>query len=107
MLISIDVLRPESARLNFGLRTLQLPLYQDISIPVRIVPKSQQSINRTIIAAQLVTVLAQSAARIPVKVRGKKLPGSRDYSFRPKGRPLRHLDIYQQVTDSEPAFIQV
>lgn len=93
--------------MNFGTKSLTLLTCQNIQVSINCHTRGAWN-ERTVVTANLVTVTPLIEARLPIKVRGKRLLLERDYSFVPRyssqHNPLR---VYNHIVDASMSFIKV
>ena len=108
-LLGVDIIGPEEAVLDFGLRVLTLRGCDGLQAPMDIVPKGHR-ITRAVRSATLVTIPPHTCMTVPIKIRGSSLPEDRDYSFEPK-QDFQALGpeggFFNHVTNAHIAAVQV
>ena len=78
----MDILDPKQAIVDIDQQKLVLPLCKSLQADLAITAKQSQISSRVVLAKQLVTILANLVAPVPIQLKARtQLPSNQDFLF--------------------------
>lgn len=108
VLIGMDIVGPEKMKLNFENNTLTIPTCKGFQAPIQVERRSEM-VNRAVRAVAKTTIPPGMTMPVPVRMRGKRIPNDKDYSFHPmkEHRLGPEGGFFAHVADANLVAVQV